>query len=69
MSSEFLEPEDLRQLTGCRVREDQIRVLRRDGIPFKERGRRLLVSRHHAREWISGKVITPTRKPDFSHVR
>jgi hypothetical protein len=55
--SEFLSSQELRELTDCAQREAQKAVLAREGVPFKEVGRRIVVSRLHARLWLEGKPV------------
>lgn len=56
-------------MTGEVSPDDQERVLRQDGIPFRRRGKRILVSRFHTREWLSGRTVTPSRGVNFSVVK
>ncbi|MDD0817173.1 DUF4224 domain-containing protein [Curvibacter sp. HBC28] len=69
MENEFLSSDEIRAMTGVRCLDDQERVLKADGIPYKRRGRRLIVSRFHTREWLSGRVVTPSRGPNLALVR
>ena len=57
MDSEFLAPDELRQMTGARGVEEQARRLEADGVPFRRRGRAILVSRVHVRDWIAGTLV------------
>ncbi len=64
---EFLTPPDVKALAGGAPSIDaQAAALTRAGIPHKIVGRRLLVSRHHARLWLSGQPVAPTRRPNLS---
>lgn len=64
---EFLPPADVKMLAGGAASiEAQAAALTRAGIPHKIVGRRLLVSRHHARLWLSGQPVTPTRRPNIA---
>ena len=67
--SEFLSVDELRDLTQRARREGQAQVLRACGIPFRQAGQRIIVSRHHVREWLSGRSVTPSREPDLSFVK
>lgn len=66
--SEFLTLSEVRDLTDCARRSDQERVLTELGIPFRMVGRRTVVSRYHARLWLAGRDVTPSREPDLSGV-
>ncbi|RQO58009.1 hypothetical protein DBR47_14555 [Paucibacter sp. KBW04] len=68
-SAEFLTPDEVKTLTDSRNVEQQERVLSQDGIPYKRRGRRILVSRHHTREWLAGRVVTPSRAINLALVK
>lgn len=57
-SGEFLTPAELRVMTGARGIEEQARRLEDDGVPFRRRGRAILVSRVHVRDWIAGTLVT-----------
>ncbi len=61
LSTELLQPKELADLTGTANLDQQERILSQDGIPYRRRGKRILVSRYHAREWLSGRVVTPSR--------
>lgn len=65
--SEFLSPDEMRGLTGYARAKDQERVLVGLGVPFRAVGRRIVVSRYHARLWLSGKEVV-SREPDLSGV-
>lgn len=67
--NEFLTPEELRDLTQRARREAQARALQEAGIPFRQVAARLIVSRHHAREWLAGRILTPSYEPDMSAVK
>ncbi|HWH73396.1 MAG TPA: DUF4224 domain-containing protein [Methylibium sp.] len=68
-TSEFLTPAELRDLTGCARRGDQARVLAEQGLPFRQLGERIVVSRYHARQWLAGESVTPSKKPKLELVR
>lgn len=67
--NELLNPDELRSLTGFANANSQERVLKADGLPYKRRGNRVLVSRFHMREWLSGQVVTPSRDFRFDLVK
>jgi hypothetical protein len=68
-SNELLSRVELRRLTGRARSADQKRVLLEDGIPFRERGRELLVSRYHMRMWLEGRAVPMSRGVDLSKVK
>jgi hypothetical protein len=55
--SEFMTPDELRDLTGKRGQALQVQFLKAEGIPHKERRGRLLVSRVHVRDWLAGRPL------------
>jgi hypothetical protein len=62
---EFLAPADLHDLTGFARAAEQEGWLLERGIPHKREGKRVIVSRHHARDWLAGKRVTATVMPGF----
>jgi hypothetical protein len=67
--SEFLSPQEVRQLAGKIDLPRQDEALRLLGIPHRVSGRRMLVSRYHVREWLSGRAVTPSTKPKMELVK
>lgn len=67
--SEFLSSDDLRAFTGKARREGQARVLEADGVPFKWRGRELLVLWEHVRAHIEGRPIHAPRAPNMGAIQ
>lgn len=68
--SEFLSPAEVKDLAGgAATLLEQQRVLEGEGVPCKLVGKRLIVSRYHAREWLAGRHVTPTRGPKLELVR
>jgi hypothetical protein len=64
--SEFLAPAELKQFTGyCRA-ADQERWLSERGVAHKLDGKRVIVSRFHAREWLAGREVVSSSGPDWS---
>ena len=66
--NEFLTPDELRDLTQRARREAQARALQEAGIPFRQVAARLIVSRHHAREWLAGRIVAPSHEPNMSAI-
>ena len=69
LSEELLSVGEVKALTGCANPDEQERVLKADGIPFRRRGRRILVSRFHTREWLAGRVVTPSHGVNLALVK
>lgn len=69
LTEELLKPSEIRTLTGTANPDQQEKILTTDGIPFKRRGKRILVSRFHTREWLAGRVVTPSRGVNLSLVK
>jgi hypothetical protein len=68
--SEFLSRAEVKDLAGgAATLMEQLRVLEGEGIPCKLVGKRLVVSRYHAREWLAGRHVTPNRGPKLELVR
>lgn len=66
---ELLAPIEIRKLAGASKTDEQEAFLKREGIPHKRRGRRILLSRAHVRAWLSGQVVTPSRGVNLGAVR
>lgn len=58
LTDEFLTATELRMLTGTADPDAQQLVLKEQGIPFRVVGGRVIVSRHHTREWLVGRPAT-----------
>lgn len=69
LADEFLTAAEIKRLTSEDNADRQALVLATDGIPFRQRGKRLLVSRFHCREWLSGRVVTPSRGVNLAAVK
>jgi hypothetical protein len=61
IDTEFLSAAEVKDLTGTAQPDAQEAQLKLQGLPCKRRGRRVLVSRYHLREWLSGRPVTPSR--------
>lgn len=66
---DLLSPSALRHLTGYVRTSKQKDWLDDEGIPYKERGNRLIVSSGHVEAWIEGRPAHRIVRPDFSVVR
>lgn len=60
--TELLSTAEVKDLTGCAKPDEQEAELKRLGLPCRRpRPNRVLVSRHHVREWLSGRAVAPSR--------
>lgn len=69
LADELLSASEVKALTGTTNPDAQEQVLKADGIPYRRRDRRILVSRFHTREWLSGRSVTPSRGVNMSLVK
>jgi len=70
LSDELLSPREVKLLAGGAANlDEQERILKADGIPYRRRGKRILVSRFHTREWLAGRTVTPSRGVNLSMVK
>lgn len=67
MEAEFLTPAELRQFGATPA--EQAEAMKAQGLPFRQVGRRLLVSRYHVREWLAGRTTAPSRGPRLELVK
>lgn len=67
--SEFLTREELRDLTGAGRAQAQARWLAEKGLPHRVDGRRVIVSRHHVRQWLAGESLVLSAGPNWDAVR
>lgn len=69
LEEELLRASEVRELTGSANCDEQERILKSDGIPYRRRGKRVLVSRYHTREWLAGRAVTPSRGVNLALVK
>ena len=69
LSDELLTPTEVHRLTDSADPDAQEKVLCQDGIPYRRRGRRILVSRYHLREWLTGRPVAQSRGFDFTRIK
>jgi hypothetical protein len=68
--SELLSPAEVKDAAGGKASvAEQTRVFTELGLPHKVVGKRVLVSRHHLREWLAGRVVAPSRAPKLELVK
>jgi len=68
-TGEFLLPQEIKRMASAGKLDQQEAFLKKEGIPHKRLGRRILVSRAHARAWLTGVVFTPSRGINLGAVR
>jgi hypothetical protein len=62
---EFLKADELLDLTGYKQAEKQEEWLSEYGVPHRRDGRRVIVSRFHAREWLAGREVVMSSGPNW----
>ena len=63
---EFLSADEVQRLTGQRSRAKQAAWLKAEGIPGKQDGSRMIVSRVHVRAWLEGRPVVSSTGPNWS---
>jgi hypothetical protein len=63
---EFLCSAELLDLTGYKQADKQEEWLTEHGVPHRRDGRRVIVSRFHAREWLAGREVVSSSGPNWS---
>lgn len=66
---EFLKPAALHDLTGFARAAEQTEWLKEHGIPHQRDGKRVIVSRFHARAWLEGKAVVASNAPNLGALR
>lgn len=69
MTNEYLSNQELSRLTGSSENRCKSRWLQGQRIPFKEDGRRLIVSRLHVQQWLEGKITLTHSGMNLSAIR
>lgn len=69
MNNEYLSNQELSRLTGTSENSSKSRWLKGNSIPFKEDGRRLIVSRLHVKQWLEGKITLTHSGMNLSAIR
>lgn len=67
--TEYLTPQELHQLTGYARSGAQADWLNAQGIPCKQDGTRLIVSREHVRSWLEGKPVLTRSGMNIAAIR
>jgi hypothetical protein len=63
--SEFLAGGETHALTGFARAAEQEAWLKGQGIPHKRDGKRVIVSRYHARAWLEGRPVVASTAPNL----
>jgi hypothetical protein len=69
LTQELLLPAEVKQLVGVSNPDEQSRLLREYGIPHRLFKQRILVSRFHVREWLTGRQPAPSRGVNLAAVK
>lgn len=64
--SEFLSPQELHDLTGFARAAELVDWLKDHHIPHQRDGKRVIVSRVHARAWLEGREAVASNAPNLS---
>lgn len=67
--AEFLKAAELHDLTGFARAAEQEGWLKERGIPHQRDGRRVIVSRFHARCWLEGRPVVASNAPNLDALR
>lgn len=67
--NEYLNEFELYQLTGAIKASSQVSWLKQNGVPFRLDGKRLIVSRVHARQWIEGAIVPTSKGLNLAGIR
>jgi hypothetical protein len=67
--SEFLKPAELHDLTGFSRAAEQESWLKDHDLPHRRDGRRVIVSRFHARSWLEGRAVVASNEPNLAALR
>ncbi len=67
--SEFLSAQELHALTGFARAAEQDAWLKERAIPHRRDGRRVVVSRFHARSWLEGREVVASNAPNIAALR
>ena len=64
--SEYLSSQELHDLTSFARAAEQSDWLKDHGIPYQRDGKRVIVSRIHARSWIEGRIVVASNEPNLA---
>ena len=66
--TEYLSSQELHQLTGYARSGQQADWLKEQGIPHRQDGGRLIVSRIHVQAWLEGKHTISSNGPNWAKI-
>jgi hypothetical protein len=66
---EFLKPVELHDLTGFARAAEQEAWLKAEGLTHRRCGKRVIVSRYHARAWLEGRPVIASNEPNLGAIR
>jgi hypothetical protein len=66
--TEYLNPPEIHQLTGYARSGQQAGWLKERGIPHRQDGSRIIVSRVHVQAWLEGKHTISSSGPNWAKV-
>jgi|DEB19_MinimDraft_2_1074335.scaffolds.fasta_scaffold01045_2 hypothetical protein len=69
LTSEYLNAQDLHQLTGYARPVKQLGWLQAHGIPHRADGSRIIVSHKHVTSWLEGRNVIQSSGPNWSAVK
>jgi len=67
--AEYLNPEDLQIVTGYARPRKQAQWLKENDIPHRVDGARVIVSHHHVRFWLEGRLAAPSGDFNWASVK
>ena len=67
--TEFLSAVETHGLTGFARAAEQETWLKAHGIPHQRDGKRVIVSRFHARAWLEGRPLVASNAPNLEALR
>jgi len=66
--TEYLNNQELHQLTGYARSGQQTAWLKERGIPHRQDGSRIIVSRVHVQAWLEGKNTISSNGPNWAKI-
>lgn len=66
--SEFLNSTELHNLTGYARGSAQADWLKEHGLPHRQDGKRVIVSREHVRAWLEGRAVVVSTGPNWAAI-
>jgi len=69
MSSEYLSSGELHDLTGYARHGQQAAWIAQHGIPHRLDGKRVILSRIHARDWLEGRTVASSNGLNLAAIK